>query len=90
VAARYPARRVDIYEVVGWLGAVMVLSAYALVTRVGTSLLYHMLNLLGAAGLLVNALHHGAFPSTTVNVVWILIALWGLNETTRRRRTASS
>jgi formate hydrogenlyase subunit 3/multisubunit Na+/H+ antiporter MnhD subunit len=75
----------DLFEVVGWVGAVLVLFAYWLVTKVGTSLLYHVLNLLGAAGLLVNALHHGALPSTTVNLVWAAIAVWGVAVMTRRR-----
>jgi len=78
----------DLYEVVGWAGAVMVLAAYWLVTRCGTSVPYHVLNLTGALGLLVNALHHGALPSTGVDVVWIAIACWGLT-TTRRRRTVA-
>jgi hypothetical protein len=75
----------DLFEVVGWVGAVMVLVAYWLVTKFGTSPLYHWLNLVGATGLLVNALHHRAFPSTTVNLVWAAIAIWGLAVTTRRR-----
>ena len=79
----------DLYEVVGWLGALMVLGAYALVTRAGTSVLYHVLNILGAAGLLVNALHHHAFPSTTVNVVWIGIAIWGITTSSRQRRATT-
>jgi hypothetical protein len=73
------------YEVVGWIGAVTVLAAYWLVTRSGTSVLYHALNVIGAGGLLANALYHGAFPSTTVNVVWIGIALWGIGVTARKR-----
>jgi hypothetical protein len=40
---------VDLFEVVGWVGAVLVLVAYWLVTKFGTS------------PLRVNALHHGAF-----------------------------
>jgi formate hydrogenlyase subunit 3/multisubunit Na+/H+ antiporter MnhD subunit len=75
----------DLFEVVGWVGAVLVLFAYWLVTKFGTSPRYHVLNLVGAAGLLVNALHHGAFPSTTVNLVWAAIAVWGLAMMTRRR-----
>jgi hypothetical protein len=73
-----------LYEVAGWLGATCVLAAYGIVTRYGTSRGYHVLNLLGAAGLLVNALHHRAFPSTFVNVVWAMIAVWGLRLTARR------
>jgi len=75
----------DLFEIVGWVGAVLVLFAYWLVTKFGTSVLYHLLNLVGAAGLLVNALHHHAFPSTTVNVVWAAIAVWGLAVMSRRR-----
>jgi hypothetical protein len=75
----------DLFEVVGWVGALLVLFAYWLVTKFGTSPLYHVLNLVGAAGLLANALHHGAFPSTTVNLVWAVIAVWGLAVIARRR-----
>ena len=74
-----------VYEVVGWIGAATVLAAYWLVTRSGTSMLYHSLNIIGAGGLLANALYHGAFPSTTVNVVWIGIALWGMVVSSRKR-----
>lgn len=73
------------YELVGWVGAVTVLAAYWLVTRSGTSVLYHSLNVIGAGGLLANALHHGAFPSTAVNLVWIAIALWGIAVSSRQR-----
>ena len=75
----------DVFEVVGWVGAILVLFAYWLVTKFGTSVLYHVLNLVGAAGLLVNALQHHAFPSTAVNVVWAVIAVWGLAVVSRRR-----
>ena len=77
-----------LYEVAGWLGAVCVLAAYVIVTRYGTSRGYHLLNLLGAGGLLVNALHHRAFPSTFVNVVWAMIAVWGLRLTAKRTAQA--
>jgi hypothetical protein len=72
-----------VYEVVGWIGAVTVLVAYWLVTKYGTSVLYHVLNVVGACGLLANALYHGALPSSTVNVVWIGIALWGIAVSSR-------
>ena len=79
-----------VYEVVGWFGAVTVLGAYWLVTRSGPSITYHVLNVLGAGGLLVNALSHGAFPSTTVNVIWIGIALFGIVAARRRGPVAHS
>jgi formate hydrogenlyase subunit 3/multisubunit Na+/H+ antiporter MnhD subunit len=75
-----------IYEVVGWLGAVLVLVAYWWVTKWGTSFYYHSANLLGAAGLLVNALHHRAFPSTALNFVWLFIAIFGMRQARRAQR----
>ena len=79
----------ELFEIVGWIGAVMVLVAYWLVTKYGTSPLYHALNLVGALGLLANALYHDAFPSSTVNLVWAVIAVWGLSVSTRRHRDAT-
>jgi hypothetical protein len=77
-----------LYEVAGWFGATCVLLGYVIVTRFGTSLRYHVLNLLGAGGLLVNAVHHRAFPSSFVNVVWAMIAVWGLRLTAKRTAKA--
>jgi hypothetical protein len=77
------------YEVAGWLGAALVLAAYWVVTTHGTSVQYHLMNLLGAAGLLVNALHHHALPSTAVNLVWGFIALWGMRRSPSHGRPAA-
>lgn len=71
-------------EVVGWTGALLILLAYVLVTvgrLTGQSLAFQWMNLLGAAGFIVNGWWHGALPSTALNVVWMLIAavaLWRL------------
>lgn len=78
-----------IYEVVGWFGAVLVLVAYWWVTKWGTSFYYHVANLLGAAGLLANALHHHALPSTAVNLVWLFIALFGMRQARTVQRPAA-
>ena len=75
-------------EVVGWAGAVMILVAYAMVStgRVAPSgVPYQALNILGAAGFVVNGLAHGAMPSAVLNVIWIGIGVFVL---TRRKRTA--
>lgn len=71
-------------EIVGWTGALLILLAYVLVTvgrLTGQSLAFQWMNLLGAAGFIVNGWWHGALPSTALNVVWMLIAavaLWRL------------
>ncbi len=62
----------------GWLGALMLLLAYSLVSNrklAGDSLPYQLLNLVGSACLLLNAFHFGAYPSVGVNSVWVVIAL---------------
>ncbi len=68
-------------DVIGWTGTVLVLLAYLLITNKrldGESRLYQSLNLFGAAGLIVNGLVNGAYPSAGLNVAWSLIALYGL------------
>ena len=65
-------------EMFGWLGSVMVLLAYGLLTmgkvHSGT-LFYQLLNLVGSIGLIIVTGYRGALPSTFVNVVWMMIAL---------------
>lgn len=64
-------------DLIGWLGAALVLSAYFLVSTrrlMGDSAPFQWLNLAGGLGLLVNTLYYRAYPSSLVNVVWIIIA----------------
>lgn len=68
-------------EIVGWAAAVLMLSAYVLLTRgmiSGRSRLYHGLNVLSGAGFVVNSGWNGAYPSAVINVAWMLIGLYGL------------
>jgi hypothetical protein len=55
----------------------------------GRSALYQGMNVVGAAGFIVNGWWHGAVPSAALNVIWMLIggiALWRI----ARRRAGSS
>jgi hypothetical protein len=69
-------------EAVGWAGAVLILLAYLLLSAgrlSGQSRLYQGMNVVGAAGFVVNGWAHRALPSTALNVIWMLIggvALW--------------
>jgi hypothetical protein len=63
-------------EVVGWAGAVLILLAYLLLSvgrLTGQSLTYQGMNVLGAAGFVINGWWHGALPSAVLNVLWLLI-----------------
>ena len=74
-------------EVIGWSGAILILAAYALLSAgkvKAESLTYHLMNILGAAGFVVNSGWNGALPSAAMNVVWIGIGVYAL----RQRREA--
>lgn len=69
------------FEIVGWLGMILILLAYWLVSirKISpTSTTYQFLNLLGAGFVIVNVAFHGALPSVALNSIWFLIALFGL------------
>jgi len=67
-----------IVDVVGWLGSILVVAAYALNIYgklSAESTPYYVLNIAGSGALIVNTLYHHAIPSMVVNVVWVGIAL---------------
>ena len=69
-------------EIAGWTGALLILAGYALLTSgrvTAQSPLYQWLNVVGAAGFIVNGLANEAYPSAGLNIVWMGIggfALW--------------
>ncbi len=76
-------------DILGWIGAVALLTAYSAVSSgrlEGTSSLYQILNAVGSAFLIVNASYYRAFPSAFVNLVWIGIALSAILASRARRK----
>jgi hypothetical protein len=70
-------------EVMGWSGALLLLSAYALLSGGklrAESLTYQLMNILGAAGFVVNSGWNGALPSAAMNLVWMGIGIYGLRH----------
>ncbi len=68
-------------DVIGWIGSVEVILAYALISSEkvdSKSKLYQFLNLTGAVFLIVNTIYYGAYPSTAINIVWVVIAIVAL------------
>src|SRR5258705_12755854 len=68
-------------ETIGWVAAVMMLSAYVLLTLGRLSARssgYHWLNILSGAGFIINSGWNGAYPSACINVVWVAIGLYGV------------
>ena len=80
-------------EIVGWGGALLILSAYLLVTvgkLTGQSLAFQWMNLVGAAGFVINGWWHQAIPSAALNVVWMLIAGVALWQLWKRKGSSTS
>jgi len=70
-----------IYEIIGWGGTGAIFLAYLLVSTgkiASSSKKYQLLNLFGAIGIIINSGIHGAIPSVGLNIVWFLIAAYGL------------
>lgn len=75
-------------EIIGWLAAAMMLTAYLLLTTgklTSRSNLYHWLNMLSGAGIIINSGWNGAYPSVFINVIWVMIGLYGLFGRSIRR-----
>ncbi len=70
-------------DILGWIGAIALLIAYALISakRVeGDSTGYQLLNLVGSILLILNTLYYGAYPSSFLNLFWIAVALFALRK----------
>ena len=69
-------------EAVGWVAALLILAASGLLTAgklTAQSPAYQWMNVVGAAGFIVNSGWNGAWPSAALNVIWMGIggfALW--------------
>ena len=74
------------FDVIGWVGAAVLLVAYAMVSArkwEGHSSLFQFLNVSGSLLLAANTIFYGSYPSTFVNLVWAAIAVFTI--VTRKR-----
>ena len=79
-------------EVAGWAGAVLILLAYLLLSAgklTGHSLVYQGMNVVGAAGFVVNGWWHGALPSASLNVLWLLIGTIASWRILKKKRSST-
>ena len=80
-------------EIVGWAGAILILLAYLLLSAgrlTGQSMTYQAMNVVGAAGFVINGWWHGALPSATLNVLWLMIGLFASIRIIKRRKKAAA
>ena len=80
-------------EVAGWAGATLILLAYLLLSAgrlTGQSLVYQGMNVVGAAGFVINGWWHGAVPSAALNVAWLLIGGFATWRILKQRGSSTS
>ena len=68
-------------ESLGWLGTICYLLAYLLLVLKKIKpegLIFHMLNILGGVGLVLNAIKLKDYPNVAVNMAWGLIAAYAI------------
>ena len=73
-------------EVAGWVRATLILLGYLLISAgklTGQSPVYQWMNIVGAAGFVINGWWHRAIPSTALNVIWMgigAVTLWKIAQ----------
>ena len=70
-------------DVFGWIGGVILICAYAMVSfeRISASgAFFQRLNLVGSLALAANSAWHHAWPSSCVNFVWIIVGVIALKR----------
>jgi hypothetical protein len=76
-------------EAAGWIGAGLILGAYVLLSAgklKGDSPAYQWMNVIGAAGFILNSGYNGAIPSMVLNVIWVgigVLALWRIYKSAK-------
>ena len=65
-------------EILGWIGAMLILSAYAL-SNFGilspASFVYQILNILGALAIVYHSLTKKDYQPAMLNIIWALVAV---------------
>lgn len=72
--------------IAGWGAALLILGAYCLLSfgkLQPRSWVYQLMNIVGAAGFIINCSYNNAWPSVALNVVWLLIAVYALRRNSR-------
>ena len=81
------------YDWVGILGTLLILAGFFLLQAgrmSGNGLGYQLMNLLGAAGILVSLIGKFNVSVFLLELAWILVSLYGIARGIRSRRAAGS
>lgn len=68
-------------ESAGWIGVLSILLAYALLTfgvLSADEAAYHILNLIGGAGIIIDAVADKNYQPAVLNLIWAAIAVYAI------------
>ncbi len=77
-----------LYTIIGLMGVVTVIAAYALMTAnkiAAQSTIYQWLNVIGTAGILISLTDQWNLPAFVANTAWISIGIYSLIQLYRKR-----
>jgi hypothetical protein len=70
-------------SIAGWVAAVLILGAYGMLSFgkiQARSWIYQVMNIVGAAGFIINCAYNSAWPSVALNVAWMGIGFYALRR----------
>jgi lipid-A-disaccharide synthase-like uncharacterized protein len=79
----------NIFEIIGWLGAFFFVVAYFLLSigrLKSDGILYQSMNVLGGLGLVINSVHLNDSPNFVTNLIWMLIGLYAIVRIIAKKR----
>ncbi|RVU00681.1 hypothetical protein EOD41_11835 [Mucilaginibacter limnophilus] len=77
----HPIAEKILSDIIGWIGALLFFVSYLLLiikTWKATSVAFHVCNILGGFFVGLSALYDRSYPSAIINIIWGLIAVYGL------------
>jgi hypothetical protein len=68
------------FDLIGWIGMIMVLIAYVLLStnKIKNGYLYQILNLIAGICMAIGLFPKNAWFSFTLQVIWSLVAVWSI------------
>lgn len=78
-----------VVSITGWAAAVLILGGYSLLSfgKIQVrSRTYQLMNIIGAAGFIINCAYNSAWPSVALNVVWMGIGFYALRRNSAAAR----
>lgn len=76
-------------EILGWIGSIEIVLAYALNSYQkirSDSMAFYLLNLTGGILLIVYAIHKDALANAFINVVWVTVAVIAIGKVIMRSK----